>query len=124
MSIKIKGVVREGSKVGRKIGFPTANIPLDDIIGIDTGVYVVEFIVDGYTYKGVANMGMQPTMKNLEKPLLEVNIFDYNGDLYGKQVEVTLLKRIREEIKFARRDELIEAIKNDAQTARNYFASL
>lgn len=121
MSITIKGTVREGNKVGRKIGFPTANIPLDPLVKIDDGVYVVEFTVDGYRYHGVANIGVHPTVGRNSKRLIEVNVFDYNDSLYGKEVEVCLLHYIREEKNFATRDELIQAIGSDVEFAKNYF---
>lgn len=121
MSIIIKGVVQSGGKIGREIGFPTANIPLDNIIKIDRGVYVVEFNVDGYTYQGVANIGVHPTLGAISQPVLEVNIFDYSGDLYGKTVSVYLLEHMRKEYQFGSKEELVEAIKNDVSKARKYF---
>jgi len=102
----ISGVVVEGQKKGREFGFPTANIALPLII--DSGVYAGFVYLGEKKYK--AAVFIWP-----DKLLLEAFVLDYNGDLYGKIVEVEIDKKIREMIKFSAEDELIEQIKKDVE---------
>ncbi len=115
-SYEVSGEVIEGSKLGRKLGFPTANLRLGDQQVPKEGVWVVE--VDG-KYKGVSNLGLKPTVGGDEK-LLEVHLFDFEGDLYGKTLRVRFVRFIREEKKFASVDELKEQIARDAGEARMF----
>nr|WP_216369272.1 MULTISPECIES: bifunctional riboflavin kinase/FAD synthetase [unclassified Brevibacillus] len=121
---KIRGVVVHGDKRGRTIGFPTANVRLSRpyLIG-KNGVYGVRFNVDGQSYRGVMNVGIKPTFE-LEKKekSLEVHIFDFQGDLYGKEVEVEFLFFIRDEQKFSGVDALIAQIREDVEYAKRKFA--
>ena len=114
------GRVAHGAKLGRTIGFPTANVALKRQVSPVSGVYAVELLMDGRCYPGVANIGNKPTV-NGSKALLEVHLFDFSGDIYGKQVEVELRKKLRSEQKFASFALLKEQIQRDAVAARQWF---
>lgn len=115
----MEGQVVHGDKRGREIGFPTANIPFTDTLCPAYGIYAVWVdIGDGKKRAGAANIGLRP-MFALEKPLLEVHLFDFEGDLYGKTLKVEPVKRLRGEEKFNSLDELILQISNDCAAARD-----
>ncbi len=111
------GVVIHGEERGRKLGFPTANVRLDPSSRLRFGVYAVEVRVEGGLYGGVANFGRRPTFDN-GAPLLEVFIFEFAGDLYGKIIEVAFLGFIRSEEKFASLEALKARIARDEDIAR------
>ncbi|CAM3812435.1 Riboflavin biosynthesis protein RibF [Vibrio aerogenes CECT 7868] len=114
----ISGRVSHGRKLGRTIGFPTANIPLKRCVSPVSGVYVVQVKgVSGKVVSGIANIGQRPTVNGVRQQL-EVHLFDYQGDLYGKQLEVALLHKIRDEFKFASFEALKQQIESDAEAAR------
>lgn len=114
------GRVAHGAKLGRTIGFPTANVALKRQVSPVSGVYAVELWLDGKRYPGVANVGNKPTV-NGTQALLEVHLFDFSGDIYGKQVEVELRHKLRGEQKFASFALLKEQIQRDAAKARHWF---
>ncbi|MDX2320253.1 MAG: bifunctional riboflavin kinase/FAD synthetase [Moritella sp.] len=117
----IFGKVSHGAKLGRTIGFPTANIPLKRCVDPIHGVYVVEvFGIKETAVQGVANIGKRPTVGGV-RTQLEVNLFNFDGDLYGKQLEVVLKKKLRGEEKFASFDVLRQQIARDVIAAKNYF---
>jgi riboflavin kinase / FMN adenylyltransferase len=107
------GEVIEGRKLGRELGFPTANIRLGDQQAPADGVWAVE--VDGIG-KGVANLGTRPTVGGGER-LLEVHVFGFSGDLYGKELRVRFARFLRGERKFASVEELREQIARDVAEA-------
>ncbi|MEM9053486.1 MAG: bifunctional riboflavin kinase/FAD synthetase [Bacteroidota bacterium] len=115
----VTGKVVEGEKIGRTIGFPTANVePAESFKLIPgNGVYSVAVRFEGAHYKGMANLGKRPTVNESEDSILEVNLFDFSGDLYGKEIEVTFVNRIRDEIKFESLDQLKAQLENDANVA-------
>jgi riboflavin kinase / FMN adenylyltransferase len=115
---RVEGVVVDGQKRGRTIGFPTANIYLEGQLAPRFGVYAVRVNIVGETswYSGVANFGRTPTT-GLREPLMEINIFDFEGDLYGKRLEVGLHAFLRPEMKFEGFEALVAQIKNDAAEA-------
>ena len=119
----IHGSVQLGHRIGRKIGFPTINLqPLDDNKLIPAiGVYVCEVFVDGGKYFGVTNIGYSPTLKTTRIKEIETHILDFNEDLYHKNVEISFNKKLRDELLFKDKDELIEAIDKDVQQAREFF---
>jgi riboflavin kinase / FMN adenylyltransferase len=124
---EIKGIVIDGEKRGRTIGFPTANIePIDDYLLPALGVYVVKIQIDGQTYEGVCNIGYKPTFHQTQadRPNIEVHIFDFTKEIYGETVTLEWHKRLRSEKKFAKIDELIAQIQRDKEAARNYFRNL
>lgn len=117
----IFGKVSHGAKLGRTIGFPTANIPLKRCVDPVNGVFAVEVLgINTTPVQGVANIGKRPTVGGV-RTQLEVNLFDFEGDLYGKQLEVVLKKKIRGEEKFASFDVLRQQIQKDVVTAKNFF---
>lgn len=113
----ISGKVVHGKKLGRQLGFPTANIHMRHERPALTGVYAVK--LDGMN--GVANLGVRPTIAGTARLTLEVNLLDFNGDLYGRHVHVSFLKKIRDEMKFPGLDALKAQIAVDAVAAREYF---
>ncbi|GEA51061.1 riboflavin biosynthesis protein [Vibrio inusitatus NBRC 102082] len=113
----ISGRVSHGRKLGRTIGFPTANIPLKRTVSPVLGVYVVETSIDGRMVGGVANVGQRPTVNGVRQQL-EVHFFDFAEDLYGRQLEVCLLHKLREEVKFPSFEALKTQIELDAEAAR------
>lgn len=114
----ITGVVVHGNHLGRTLGFPTANLKLKDGIPFlpAYGVYAVKIVVGLYVFKGIANAGTRPTVDGTTMTV-EVNIFDFSGDLYGKTLDVQFIDRIRAEIKFRNLDELVSQIREDKQQA-------
>lgn len=120
---RVEGVVVDGQKRGRTIGFPTANIYLEDQLAPRFGVYAVRIHIVGEPawYSGVANFGRTPTT-GLREPLLEVNLFDFDGDLYGKRLEVGLHAFLRPEMKFDGFEALVAQIAKDAAEARTILS--
>ena len=114
------GRVAHGAKLGRTIGFPTANVALKRQVSPVSGVYGVKLCVNNQWHTGVANIGNKPTV-NGSQALLEVHLFDFTGDIYGKQVEVELCTKLRSEQKFASFALLKEQIQRDAVAARQWF---
>jgi riboflavin kinase/FMN adenylyltransferase len=113
----ISGRVAHGAKLGKDLGFPTANIVLRRPPPI-SGIFVVE--VDRYGH-GVASVGRRPTVNPVAIPLLEVHLFDHDGDLYGEHLRVRFLKKLRDEEKYDGLPALQAAIARDAEQARRYF---
>ena len=114
----MRGRVVHGQKLGRDLGYPTANIPLDGYPLPLTGVIaVLACTPDGRRLPGVANLGWRPTVAGT-RPLLEVYAFDFSGDLYGQHLSVELVERLRPEEHFDSLDELIECMHEDARRAR------
>ncbi len=115
----IEGLVVKGRQMGKKIGFPTCNINLQDYIIAKPGVYAVKIIIEKNkkTFKGIANLGYRPTF-NQKKILLEVNIFNFNKNIYNKKLRVEFLKFIRGEKKFSGVEHLRKQIKKDLKIAK------
>ncbi|EGU34995.1 bifunctional riboflavin kinase/FAD synthetase [Vibrio scophthalmi] len=114
----ISGRVSHGRKLGRTIGFPTANIPLKRCVSPVSGVYVVQALGLGeQAIGGVANIGQRPTVNGVRQQL-EVHLFDFQANLYGKQLEIVLLQKLRDEHKFESFDALKQQIELDAEAAR------
>ncbi|WP_174613328.1 riboflavin biosynthesis protein RibF [Virgibacillus ihumii] len=123
--LNIQGIVIDGEKRGRSIGYPTANIQIDpDALLPKTGVYAVKVQYKKELYEGMASLGYNPTFDGkLDEPSAEVNIFDYNNDLYGEELIMEWHKFIRDEEKFDSVDELIEQIEDDERVIRQYFSN-
>lgn len=113
--IIIIGTVVHGNAIGRSLGFPTANIVLDEKCEVESGVYGARVSVDGRRFGAMANLGRRPTVGDCSARLLEVNIFGLDEDLYGKNIEVELIEYIREERKFESLDELKKQIDKDRE---------
>ena len=115
----IEGIVKKGRQVGKKIGFPTCNIDIDNYVLAKPGVYAVRVLrknSDKYL-KGIANLGYRPTF-NQKKILLEVHLFNFSGNLYNKLLSVEFLKFIRKEKKFNNVNQLRAQIKKDLNIAK------
>jgi riboflavin kinase / FMN adenylyltransferase len=118
------GVVESGERNGRKLGFPTANLQLGELIHPKHGVYAVRARIEGEAVwrAGVANFGRTPTT-GLRDPLLETHIFDFAGDIYGKRLEVQLVAYLRPEKKFDSLDLMVEQMHADSAEARAILAT-
>jgi len=117
----VSGEVVHGEKRGRDLGFPTANLRLDASCALKHGIYAVRVGLDGRLLDGVASFGRRPTFDN-GAPLLEVFLFDFGGDLYGKTLDVAFIGWLRGEEKFASIDALQRAMDNDAAQAKTVLA--
>jgi len=115
----ISGRVAHGAKLGRGLGFPTANIVLRRTAPL-SGIFAVEVERIG---RGVASVGLRPTINPVPIPLLEAHLFDWDGDLYGSHIKVRFLKKLRDEQKYDDLEALQRAIARDAEQAREYFAT-
>lgn len=122
----ITGKVTEGFREGRKIGFPTANIKVNDSMKLipKHGVYAVNVILEGTDKRmeGMMNIGNRPTFGGSETSL-EVNIFDFSDDIYGHAVSIEFVSRLRDEHKFNSVDELTAHLKKDRETAKNILSN-
>lgn len=113
----LDGTVVGGYQVGRKIGFPTANLSVDDpdkLVPAD-GVYAVWVTFDGKTYMGMLNIGVRPTIDNGPNRTIEVNILHFHSDIYDKFIRLTFVKRTRPELKYSNIDDLIAQLHKDAE---------
>lgn len=114
----IRGTVVDGKKIGRQIGFPTANLQVDTLkILPSDGVYVVEVLVESVKYRGVLNIGVRPTISAINRTI-EVHIIDFVGDLYGKEIELEFVDFLRHEQKFSSLEDLKEQIIQDFNRAK------
>ncbi|WP_431162938.1 bifunctional riboflavin kinase/FAD synthetase [Flagellimonas beolgyonensis] len=110
----LTGTIKKGKGLGKKFGFPTANLHIEEAYKLipKTGAYVVKSEIDGKEYFGMMNIGYNPTVDGTDKSI-EINFFDFDGNLYGKKIQVQLLHRIRDEYKFDSVQELKEQLKKD-----------
>lgn len=116
------GEVLHGKKLGRTLGFPTMNlIPPTEKLLPAYGVYVTRTKVDGQWFDGITNIGLRPTVDSDELVSVETHLFSYNGDLYGKQVEVQFIQFLRPERKFADVAALKAAMLEDVKSAKAYL---
>ena len=113
----ITGIVVKGDSRGKELGFPTANIAPKHAIVPANGVYAVRLSVRDALYEGVANIGLRPTFGK-DQPTIEVHVFDFNEDLYGEEISLFFMGRLREERKFSSAAELIRQIHTDIAEAR------
>jgi riboflavin kinase / FMN adenylyltransferase len=118
----INGEVVHGEKRGRDLGYPTANIRLDQNCGLKHGIYAVRVGRGKTRIDGVASFGRRPTFDN-GAPLLEVFLFDFRDDLYGERLDVAFIGFIREELKFSSVEALVRRMDEDSQAARAQLAA-
>ena len=111
----LSGTVVSGEKLGRKLGYPTANIRLEYDYPLD-GVYLTRTVIEEKNYVGLASLGNKPTFNGSEK-ILEVFILDFDKDIYSQNIEVYFLEEIRKQIKFSNKDELIKQMNEDHKYA-------
>jgi len=118
--VSVLGTVVSGARIGRCLGYPTANInPHHEVIP-PSGVYAVKAGIDGRLYGGVLNIGTKPTFyapRDME-PAIEVNIFGFNKHIYGRDIEVRFVKKLRDEIRFRKIEDLVAQIRKDTALAR------
>lgn len=114
----VEGLVVHGEKRGRTLGYPTANLKLDEGCGLAHGIYAVRAALpDGTLHDAVASFGRRPTFDD-GAPLLETCLFDFAGDLYGRRIEIEFVGRIRAEERFASADALVVRMRLDEAAAR------
>jgi riboflavin kinase/FMN adenylyltransferase len=121
----ISGRVVHGDKLGRDIGFPTANIQLKHNRPPLLGIFAVEVCgLNGEPLPGVASLGNRPTVKNPDAaPVLEVHLFDFNAEIYGRRVRVDFLHKLRDEVKYPDLDSLVAQIRRDVDNAKQFLAN-
>jgi riboflavin kinase/FMN adenylyltransferase len=119
---KLEGLVVKGEGRGKKLGFPTANLQIDeDLIVPSRGVYITKTHIGGMIYHSMTNVGLNPTFKTLEKIQVETNIFDFSQDIYGEKIWVEFLKKLRDEKKFPSVNDLVAQLNIDSQISKEYF---
>ncbi len=121
---KIRGQVASGKGLGRDLGFPTANIvPLDQFQLIPrSGIYLCKVHIDQDVYFGLTNIGKSPTLKPSLVDEIETFVIDFEGNLYGMEIEIEMIKRFRDEKKFGSKQELIDAMRHDLSLARDQIS--
>ena len=122
----VTGVVIRGNEIGRTIGFPTANldIPNEYLMINNPGVYACQTVINGKQYDAMSNTGLRPTIGDRAEGdfIIEVNIFDFDGDLYGKTLKVWFLDRIRDEVKFKNLEALKAQLQLDRKKAKKILS--
>ncbi|MDR1135661.1 MAG: bifunctional riboflavin kinase/FAD synthetase [Clostridiales Family XIII bacterium] len=119
----VGGEVVVGNRIGRKLGFPTLNILMDDDMVLPPhGVYITNCYLGDHIYAGVTNVGVRPTVGD-DKKSIETHVFDFNEELYGSIIKIEFLKKTRDEKKFASLDELAAQIDDDCRQAREYHSN-
>ncbi len=116
------GRVAHGAKLGRRLGFPTINLPLRRKPPLD-GIFAVRVLGLGAPRRGVASLGVRPTVADEGRPMLEVYLFDFDQAVYGRRIVVEFLHKLRDEARFPDLDALTRQIRADADAARAYFAT-
>lgn len=121
----LSGTVVKGKQLGRTIGFPTANISLEEDYKLvpQNGVYVVQAEIDCKTIYGMMNIGFNPTVQGKQKTI-EVHLFDFDTDIYNRKIQVAILQRIRSEKKFESIELLTKQLEEDRNFSRNYLQNL
>ncbi len=122
-SFSIEGIVKEGERRGRKLGFPTANIDTDWEILPKRGVYVTWAHFDGERCESITNVGVRPTFGH-NQLLVETHIIDFKGELYRKPIRIEFVDRLREERRFESIDALVEQISRDVKRTKEIFSEL
>lgn len=119
----INGTVVDGDKIGRELGFPTANIKVDEAYKLipGNGVYAVKVNIEQQSFTGMLNVGNRPTL-NGEEETIEVNIFNFNEQIYNKPIRIEFFEKIRNEIKFNELSELQQQLNNDKQKVLQLFS--
>ena len=115
--ITIEGEVIHGAKLGRRMGFPTANMQVGGV-DVENGVYLSSVSIDGRDWKAMSNVGVRPSVDGKCR-LLETHIFDFEGDLYGRRLAVRLVRKVRDEQRFASVEELKAQLHNDFELIRS-----
>jgi len=118
----LAGTVVRGDQLGRQLGFPTANLDVTGLLLPPGGVYTVHATTDGRIHRGVANIGSRPTVKSATpQTRVEAHLLDFEGDLYGHELELTFMEKLRDERRFPSLPALKEQIARDIAEARLRF---
>ena len=124
----VTGTVVMGNQIGRTLGFPTANLDIsyEYLMINNPGVYACQTMIDGKVYNAMANTGLRPTIGDRADGdfIIEVNIFDFDGDLYGQTLKVWFIDRIRDEVKFSGLEALKEQLQRDREEAKRKLGEL
>ena len=116
---EIRGIVQKGDQRGRELGYPTANVPLGETIHPSYGVYATWVQIEGEAqwHKAATNIGVRP-MFEVSTALVEAHLLDYTGDLYGKNLRIQPIRKIRDEMKFSDLGGLVKKIEQDCEAVR------
>ncbi len=120
---EIRGVVEHGRRLGRELGFPTANLAVDEALAAEDGVYASLVEVGGVRYRAMSNLGRNPSIGGQPRHL-ETHLFGFEGSLYGCEVRVVLLRKVRDERRFATVEELRAQIARDKEQIMNLRMNL
>ena len=120
----IDGVVVEGKRRGRELGFPTANLKTENELLPPNGVYATTLTLDGIVHPSITNIGLRPTFGDTTKTMIEAYVLGFDGDLYGRSVRLGFVQRLRDERKFDDVDALRAQIEADRRRAERLFAQL
>ena len=120
----IDGVVVEGKRRGRELGFPTANLKTDNDLLPPNGVYATTTTIDGIVHPSISNIGLRPTFGDTTKTMIEAYVMGFDGDLYGRPVRLGFVQRLRDERKFEDVDALRAQMEADRRRAERLFAQL
>ena len=116
----IIGEVVHGNKIGRKLGYPTANIDYKEYTLPKSGVYFTIATIKGKKYLSMTNIGHNPTLNEQEKTRLEVHVLDFDEEIYGENVEISFIKYLREEKRYASKEELMKSLEETISICREY----
>lgn len=121
---EMNGIIVDGDKIGRTIGYPTANIQIndEDKIRPKFGVYIVKVYLNDQEYFGMASYGVRPSIEDNKLPQLEVYILDFDDNIYGEEIKLSFLTKIRDEIKFNDLEALKNQINKDEEYTKNWIA--
>jgi riboflavin kinase/FMN adenylyltransferase len=118
----LNGPIIRGDELGKKLGFPTANLDVNGLLVPPNGVYAAHGYVNGARHRAAVNIGVRPTLHSATPELrVEAHLLDFSGDLYGKELELTFIEKLRDEQKFSSLDELRDRIARDVLAARAKF---
>jgi riboflavin kinase/FMN adenylyltransferase len=120
--VEVVGIVIGGDKRGRKIGFPTANIDPHHEVVPPKGVYLIEAYLSNRKLFGLANIGFRPTFKKEDSDTIEIHLLNFRENIYGKDIRVVFLKKLRKENKFKNKASLIKRINKDITQAKRFFS--
>lgn len=123
---EIEGTVVKGAQRGRELGYPTANLKIDDDNKQipKNGIYAVEVLYDNKIHNGMMSIGHNPTVNDTDEIFLEVNIFNFDRDIYGEKIKIRFVEYIREEVKFNSLEKLKEKLHEDKQKTLNIFSNI
>lgn len=123
---RLTGVVTTGQQLGRKLGFPTANLKIQHPLKMipANGVYAVRVVLESGTYRGMLNIGQRPTVNDdPNHQTLEVHLIDFEGELYHRPLTLEFLSRMRDEVRFGHTDDLQRQLHNDRKAVEQFFNS-